>query len=370
MTTGHDGDIQHLEHAARIALRGHGRVEPNPMVGSVVLDAKGAVIGEGHHARCGEAHAERIALSRAGSASRGGTLYCTLEPCAHQGRTPPCTDAILESGLKRVVFGTLDPNATASGGAELIRSAGIDVRHLPTEATEVLNAPYVHRIRTGLPWMIAKWAQTIDGRIATAGGDSRWISSDRSRRLVHRERGRVDAVMTGIGTLLADNPRLTPRQTRSPRRIPERIVVDGALQTPIDCTLVTTANEVPTIILCHPGASDGPHGALLRERGVVLEHFQSDEDLPETMRRLRARRGHDNILVEAGGGLLGRLFKQDLVNDALVFIAPKMLGDQQAPGSVRGRSPERIADSIELEPITAFPREDDVIAWYRTPRSG
>ena len=239
MTTGHDGDIQHLEHAARIALRGHGRVEPNPMVGSVVLDAEGVVIGEGHHARCGEAHAERIALSRAGSAARGGTLYCTLEPCAHQGRTPPCTDAILESGLKRVVFGTLDPNDTAAGGAELIRSAGIDVRHLPTTATEVLNAPYVHRIRTGLPWMIAKWAQTIDGRIATAGGDSRWISSDRSRRLVHRERGRVDAVMTGIGTLLADNPRLTPRQTRTPRRIPERIVVDGALQTPLDCALVT-----------------------------------------------------------------------------------------------------------------------------------
>ena len=176
-------DILHLEHAARIALRAHGQAEPNPMVGCVVLDESGTLVGEGRTARCGGPHAERIALARAGAAARGGTLLTTLEPCSHHGRTPPCTDAILEAGISRMVYGTADPNPEASGGAALLMEKGVAVDHLPIRATDLLNEPHVHRVRTGLPWIVAKWAQTIDGRIATAKGDSRWISSARSRRL-------------------------------------------------------------------------------------------------------------------------------------------------------------------------------------------
>ena len=363
-------DILHLEHAARIALRAHGQAEPNPMVGCVVLDESGTLVGEGRTARCGGPHAERIALARAGAAARGGTLLTTLEPCSHHGRTPPCTDAILEAGISRMVYGTADPNPEASGGAALLMEKGVAVDHLPIRATDLLNEPHVHRVRTGLPWIVAKWAQTIDGRIATAKGDSRWISSARSRRLVHRERGRVDAVMTGIGTVLADDPRLTPRDARSPRRTPDRIVVDDELRTPIDCRLVSTAAETPTTIICRPDAERGDHATRLRALGVSIRSSASDEDLGDTLRSLATERNHATVLVESGGGLLGRLFRQDLVNDALVFIAPKMLGDQEAPGSMRGRAPERIADCITFEPISILPREDDVVAWYRMPGSG
>jgi diaminohydroxyphosphoribosylaminopyrimidine deaminase/5-amino-6-(5-phosphoribosylamino)uracil reductase len=361
----HTVDRRHLDHAARIALRGHGLVEPNPLVGCVVLDASGSLVGEGYHQYFGQAHAERIALARAGKAARGGTLYCTLEPCVHHNRTPPCTDAIIEAGIARVVFGTSDPYPPAAGGGKLLEGAGIEVLHLETNATRRLSAPFVHGIRTGLPWIVAKWAQTIDGRIATAKGDSQWISSGRSRRLVHRERGRVDAVMTGIGTVLADNPRLTPRDLRKPRRMPERIVVDGALQTPLDCQLVRTAEETPTIIICHPDAAAGSRGDQLRSLGVLIRTCESDDALAETLKVLSAERGYATVLVESGGGLLGRLIRQGLINDALIFIAPKMLGDQEAPGSVRGCAPERITDGINLENICAFPRNDDVIAWYR-----
>ena len=194
---------------------------------------------------------------------------------------------------------------------------------------------------------------------------SQWISSARSRRLVHRERGRVDAVMTGIGTVLADDPRLTPRDLRTPRRMPERIVIDGALQTPLDCNLVKTAGETPTIVVCHPEAAGGERGDQLRALGVVIVTCASDDLLADTLRTLSAERGYATILVESGGGLLGRLFRRNLINDALIFIAPKMLGDQDAPGSVRGCAPERITDGIALESVCAFPRNDDVVAWYR-----
>ena len=361
----HVVDRRHLDHAARIALRGHGRAEPNPLVGSVVVDASGTLLGEGYHQRCGEAHAERIALARAGDAARGGTLYCTLEPCTHHNRTPPCTDAIMETGIKRVVFGTSDPYPPAAGGGRLLEEAGIEVLQLETDATRRLSAPFVHRVRTGMPWVVAKWAQTIDGRIATAKGDSQWISSRRSRRLVHRERGRVDAVMTGIGTVLADNPGLTPRDLRRPCRMPERIVVDGALQTPLNCQLVTTARETPTIIICHPDAAEGARGDQLRSLGVVIRTCESDDVMGQALKSLSSERGYATVLVESGGGLLGRLIRQELVNDALIFIAPKMLGDQDAPGSVRGCTPERITDGIALENVCTFPRHDDVIAWYR-----
>ena len=335
------------------------------MVGCVILDKTGEPIAEGRTAQCGGPHAERVALERAGADARGGTLLTTLEPCSHHGRTPPCTEAIIEAGISRVVFGVIDPNPCAAGGAEVLTAAGITVEHLPIRETDDLHAPFLHQLETGLPWIVAKWAQTLDGRIATAQGDSQWISSPRSRRLVHRERGRVDAVMTGIGTVLADDPRLTPRDVHRPRRRPERIVVDGELKTPLECRLVISATETPTIILCHPDHLQTPHAEALQARGVLLSPLESDDGLSDALRRLSSERGYGTIMVEAGGGLLGRLFHQGLINDALVFIAPTMLGDQNAPGSVRGHAPARIAEGIALRPLATFPRSNDVVAWYR-----
>ena len=357
--------IDHMRRAARIALRANGDAEPNPMVGCVVLDRSGGIVAEARTARCGGPHAERAALGSAGPLARGGTLLTTLEPCCHHGRTPPCTDAIIEAGIERVIFGTVDPNPVAAGGARVLVEAGIRVDHLPIPETDDLNAPFLHRLSTGLPWMVAKWAQTIDGRIATSNGRSRWISSPRSRRLVHRVRGRVDAVLTGIGTVLADDPRLTPRDAVHPRRHPERIVVDENLKTPLGAALVTSAGETPTTILCRPERLESNDADALRAAGVLLRPLANDEELRECLRALSAERGYGTILVESGGGLLGRLLAQNLINDALVFIAPLLLGDQEAPGSVRGHSPESIAEAARLRPLAVLPRRDDIVAWYR-----
>lgn len=354
-----------LERAARLALRGHGSVEPNPLVGCVIADQDGHVLAEAYHARCGEAHAERIALERAGEGARGSTLYTTLEPCSHHGRTPPCTEAILEAGVASVVFGTADPNPLAKGGAATLRLQGVEVEHVPTRATDLLNAAHLHRVQSGLPWIIAKWAQTLDGRIATAGGDSRWISSARSRRLVHRERSRVDAVLTGIGTVLSDNPRLTVRDVHSVRRTPDRVVIDDQLDIPVECTLVSTARSVPTLVFCRPDHAHGDRADSLREHGVVIEPLEEDGELAPALARVGRDRTWSTILVEAGGGLTGRLFKERLVNEAIVFIAPNLLGDAHAPSALRGRTPGQIADGIKLEPIAIFPRQDDIVAWYR-----
>src|SRR5262245_42932667 len=202
-------DIAHLRTAARLALRGRGGVEPNPMVGCVIVSAppRSEVVGWGYHRRVGGPHAEIVALRRAGPKARGGTMYCTLEPCSHVGRTPPCTAAIIEARIARVVTARRDPNPIAAGGLDCLRDAGIAIEGTDAcEAAIAVSDPFAHRVRSGLPWVIAKWAQTADGKVATRPphNESQWISSEASRMLVHRERGRVDAIVTGIGTVLRD----------------------------------------------------------------------------------------------------------------------------------------------------------------------
>lgn len=354
-----------MERAARLALRGHGNVEPNPLVGCVIADSTGHVVAEGYHAHCGEAHAERIALKRAGKEAQNCTLYTTLEPCSHHGRTPPCTDAIIEAGIARVFFGTSDPHDIAAGGASLLNAQGIETEHLPTHATDLLNAPYLYRLRTGLPWIIAKWAQTLDGRIATSSGDSQWISSARSRRLVHRQRGRVDAILTGIGTVCADNPQLTARDVRRPRRIPDRIIIDDTLETPIESTLIQTARDTPTVLLCRPEFQNSKQADALTQTGAIVEAMSQDSVGP-TLARIAKERSWSNILVEAGGGVTGRLLKEHLINELLVFIAPQLVGDADAPGPIRGMNPTNIRDGITVDSVAVFPRRDDIVAWYRT----
>ncbi len=310
------------------------------MVGCVVVDRSGAVAGRGCHARCGEAHAEVNALAAAGDRARGGTAYVTLEPCSHHGRTPPCVDALVAAGVARVVFATKDPNEVAAGGAERLAAAGIVVEHLEIDEARILNEPFLHRLRTGLPWVCTKWAMTLDGRITTGDGGPRWITSEESRRAVHRERGCVDVMFTGIGTVIADDPDLRPRGVRA-KRIPRRIVVDTRLELPLESALVRTVSKAPVEVLAfEPSiAAKAVHAKALRARGVRIDVAPQDQAgrllLRPVMERL-AREGVANVLVEAGGGINGELLNESLINEVWAFHAGLVVGDGRGIGPVRG----------------------------------
>lgn len=357
--------------AARLAIRGHGGAEPNPLVGCVLVSPDGTVVGEGYHRRYGEAHAEQMAIDRAGTSARGSTAYVTLEPCNHHGRTPPCTEALIRAGVVRVVYARQDPFHPAAGGADRLREAGVEILLDESCAAAVhVSDPFVRRVTTGLPWVIAKWAQTIDGRIATRSSASRWISNEQSRRLVHRERGRVDAILTGIGTVLADDPALTARKVRV-RRTARRLVVDPDLAIPMDAMLVRTAHQTPTTILTtHTALNESAlRIADLERAGVELLALpirQGSPDIAEGLRELVRRHSLTNVLVESGGGLLGALFSQRLISEAMVFIAPLLFGDEKARSGVRGMTVNEVAGGTKLELTGVHRRGDDVLLRYRT----
>lgn len=240
-------DARFLSLAGRLALRGQGDVEPNPLVGCVIV-RRGVILGMGHHRRFGQAHAEQEALddcARRGHDAAGATVYCTLEPCACAGRQPACVDALISARVARVVYARSDPTPGKGGGAGRLRGAGItaELSDANPLATGV-SAPFIRRATTGLPWVVAKWAQTIDGRVATRSGESQWISGERARARVHRLRARVDAILTGIGTVLGDDPLLTARGVHRRRRHAARVVADTDLDIPIQCQLVRTARDI------------------------------------------------------------------------------------------------------------------------------
>jgi len=375
-------DRRWLAAAARVALRGHGGAEPNPLVGCILVRPDGTIASWGYHARCGEGHAEAIALARAGAAARGCTAYVTLEPCAHHGRTPPCADALARAGVARVVYAVADPNPTASGGALSLRAAGVAVDRVECDACDAVSAPFVHRIREQRPWVIAKWAQTLDGRTATRGGDSKWISGPRSRAMVHRERARVDAVLVGIGTVFADDPHLLPRISRR-RRIPRRVIVDPSLATPFDAQIVRTSSQGPVEIATTPEAIDaltqhardhwqqrnvlltplyrtssGVHGSMRGiERGMLLA----------LLRDLYAR-GVSTLLAEGGAGLLGALFDEDLIDDAWCFVAPLAVADAAGVPVATGHGRIQMIDSLRFALMDTRRRGDDAMLWWRRQR--
>jgi diaminohydroxyphosphoribosylaminopyrimidine deaminase/5-amino-6-(5-phosphoribosylamino)uracil reductase len=328
----HDIDMRLMARAARIALRGHGGAEPNPMVGCVIATPEGTVISEGYHRRCGGAHAEVHALMAAGARARGATAYVTLEPCAHHGRTPPCADALVRAGVARVVFARPDPNAAAQGGAARLRLAGIDAVRLPHAAAETLAEGFARRVTHGMPWVVAKWAATTDGRSVAHPGHGRWISSDRSRRMVHRERARVDAVLTTASTVIADDPHLMPR-TGSIRRVPRRVVLDMRLRTPPDARIVRTAHEGPVEIACDPAvrADRSPQETLPLERAGIMWRDVSSEMgrdcILRALMRALAADGVSTVLTEAGPRLCRALIDADLVDEAWTFTSTAVAGD-------------------------------------------
>ncbi|MBS0191763.1 MAG: bifunctional diaminohydroxyphosphoribosylaminopyrimidine deaminase/5-amino-6-(5-phosphoribosylamino)uracil reductase RibD [Phycisphaerales bacterium] len=364
-----------LDLAARVAWRADGYVGANPLVGAVIVKS-GRVIGIGHHRRFGDVHAERAAIDdciRRGEDPRGATVFVTLEPCSHTGKQPPCSDLLIRAGVGEVVCARRDPNPLAAGGSGRLKEAGITVRFTDASRLAIsLADPFVKRITTGLPWVIAKWAQTIDGRIATRSGESKWISSDRSRRRVHRLRARVDAVLTGMGTVLADDPMLTARDVRKVRSRAMRVIADSDLDIPETSALVRTATETPTIVFCEKELATAEITCEKRKRlaelGVQVEGVPgrgTGVDLREVLCVLAGRFGVSAVLVEAGPGLLGSMIDGDLVDEMCVYIAPMMLGDEMARSAAAGRIAPTLAAAHRYELMRAKQIGNDLEVVYR-----
>jgi diaminohydroxyphosphoribosylaminopyrimidine deaminase/5-amino-6-(5-phosphoribosylamino)uracil reductase len=355
-----------MRRALELAARGRGAVEPNPMVGAAVV-RDGRCAGEGWHQRHGGPHAEVSALAAAGEQARGATLYVTLEPCCHHGKTPPCTDAILKAGVARVVAAMSDPFPRVSGrGADLLRQAGVAVEVGLCEAeARRLNAPYLKLLAAGKPWVIAKWAMTLDGKIATRTGDSKWISGEASRRVVHELRGRVDAVVVGVGTVLADDPALTARPPGP--RVAARVVLDSRLRTPAESQLARTAREVPVLLVTSGRAPQEKREAFARLGCEVL--LPGDEggrpSLPRLLEEM-GRRRWTNVLVEGGGEVLGGFLDAGAIDEVHVFIAPRLVGGEQARSPILGRGVERIAEALALREVEVALVEGDVYIQGRT----
>lgn len=349
-----------MRHALRLAARARGSVEPNPLVGAVVV-RKGRVVGTGYHRYFGGPHAEVYALKAAGAEAKGATLYVTLEPCCHFGKTPPCTDAVLAAGVARVVVAMVDPFAKVRGrGVKKLRAAGVavDVGLLREEA-QALNAPFIKRVATGLPYVIAKWAQTLDGCIATATGESKWISSDVSRGQVQVLRGRVDAIVVGLGTALADDPLLMarPASARDLKRTATRIVLDSRCKLPPTCQLVRTLAFAPVMVahLADLDRAAERRRRVLAERGVITVPLPADgAGRPALAALLRVLGGQEytNILVEGGPELMAAFVREGLVDEAHVYIAPKVIGGQGARHAIGGPDLAKLALAPAFE-ITA-----------------
>lgn len=335
--------------ALELARRGEDAAEPNPLVGAVVVQ-HGAVVGEGWHEVFGGPHAEVNALRAAGERARGATLYVTLEPCAHQGKTPPCAPVVAGSGVARVVAAMGDPFPAVDGrGFAQLRAAGIEVTVGVREAeARRLNAPFVQYVTHGRPWVVAKWAMTLDGKIAAAGGDSKWITGDAARRLARRWRQGCGAVLVGVGTVLADDPEL--RGEDAARAQPWRVVLDTHARTPPACRLARTARETVTAIVHGPEAPPERLRALAEAgcRLLAVGMSAGRADLEDALRRLGAA-GIPRVFVEGGGQVLGSLFASGRVDEVRAFVAPVIAGGATAPTPVAGVGVGRIADAWRLE---------------------
>jgi diaminohydroxyphosphoribosylaminopyrimidine deaminase/5-amino-6-(5-phosphoribosylamino)uracil reductase len=329
-------DQWYMTRALELAELGLGYVEPNPPVGCLVV-RDGEVVGEGFHRRFGGPHAEVEALQAAGPRARGADLFVSLEPCCHHGKTPPCTQAIVAAGVRRVVAALADPfPSVAGGGFDELRRAGIEVESgLLEPAARRLLAPYLKLQLSGRPWITAKWAMTLDGKLATASGQSRWITGDAARAIVHRLRGRVDAILIGRGTALADDPLLTARPPGA--RVAVRVVVDSRARLPLTGQLVQTARDVPLLVAVGPDAPADSCQAL-RDHGaevLCLEALDRQARLAELLAEL-GRRELTNLLVEGGAELLGALFDLGQIDEVHAFLAPRLFGGQAAPSPVGG----------------------------------
>jgi diaminohydroxyphosphoribosylaminopyrimidine deaminase/5-amino-6-(5-phosphoribosylamino)uracil reductase len=347
---------------ARLAL---GQASPNPAVGAVVVK-KGTVVGQGYTQPPGSHHAEVLALKRAGEAARGGVMYVTLEPCAHYGRTPPCTEAIISAGIKRVHMAMLDPNPIVSGrGKDELEQKGIKT-YLGEDAEEAreINEAYIKYITTGLPFVTAKFAISLDGKIATRTGNSRWISGPESRKYVHCLRYTSDAIMAGANTVIADDPHLTTRcsggKGGTARKQPLRVIVDGDGRIPLTAQVFKEPGE--TLLALGRTATPEERAAFAKVGAEIVElpATGSRADLGKLLEAL-GKRQITSVIVEGGGILLGSLFDQGLVDKVIAFIAPVIIGGAEAKTAVAGRGVDEVAESFRLEGMKVAKLGDDLM---------
>ena len=350
-----------MRRALALARRGIGKTSPNPAVGCVIVN-EGGIVGEGWHRKAGTPHAEVHALRMAGELARGADVFVTLEPCAHYGKTPPCTEALIRAGVARVFVGMTDPNPLVSGrGLAALRDASIHVECgvLENECRRV-NEPFVKHVTTGRPFVILKSAMTLDGKTATSTGDSRWVTNELSRRYAHRLRAMVDAVMVGVGTLIADDPQLTCRMGVRGRD-PSRVIVDSRLRTPPTAALFGLASSARTLIATTEPESVRA-GALVDAGAELLPCREEDGrvDLADLLLRLGAR-GVQSVLLEGGRELAGAALRGGLVARVLLFYAPKILCSEDGFGLCGGPGPRLMADAKRLRDITVRRFGEDIL---------
>ena len=354
-------DERYMRQALDLARKGVGLTNPNPPVGAVIVK-NGSVVGKGFHKKCGLAHAEALAIKAAGTRARGATMYVTLEPCDHFGRTPPCARSIVASGIRTVVIGASDPNPLTRGrGIRRLRAAGIRVvtGMLEPEAREMIR-PFGKWITQGLPYVTVKMAQSLDGKIATRTGDSRWISSEKSRRFVHDLRGHADAVMVGITTIMRDDPRLLSVSSKGKQ--PARVIVDSRLRTPLTARVIKTLRVSP-VYIATADRSIGAKERRYESRGARLIFAGTKRrrvDLAALLHAL-AELNIMHVLVEGGGEVVAGLVDAGLVDEFIFFVAPMIIGGRSAPTAVGGMGITRLVDAARLKEVSVKRFGDDVM---------
>lgn len=356
-------DTDYMQLALELARKGMGKTSPNPMVGAVITK-QDKIIGLGYHKQYGALHAERDAFASLSESAEGATLYVTLEPCCHYGKTPPCTDAIIEHKIKRVVVATLDPNPLVGGkGIQILREHGISVTTgvLEAEALE-LNHVFFHYITSKLPYVVMKYAMSADGKIATHTGASKWITSEEARNHVHTLRNQYTGIMVGIGTVKADNPMLTCRIPNGNH--PTRIVCDTNCQIALDSNIIKTAKDIPTYIACHTCTPEKKQalenaGAILIQVPLEQEHI----DLSCLLKELGSL-GIDSILVEGGGTLNESLLKTGLVNALKVYLAPKIIGGATSKTPVEGYGVDTLEQAYQFTHTSTQKLGTDILLEY------
>lgn len=360
-------DLEYMRRAIMLAERGAGFVNPNPMVGAVIVKG-GKVIGEGWHERYGEWHAERNAFKNCTGDARGATMYVTLEPCCHYGKTPPCTDAIIEHGIARVFVGMRDPNPLVAGkGIALLREAGIEVFvGMEDEAIREQNKVFLKYISTRRPWVALKTAMTLDGKIATGSGDSKWITGTEARAYVHELRHRLMAVMVGIGTAVADDPLLNCRIEGRGVRQPIRVIVDSNARLGLESQLVKTAREYRTIV-AHTRFAVEEKLEALRKAGVETLYCEEKEGRVDVdnLLALLGQMGVDSILLEGGGSLNYSFLSGGFTDEVYAFIAPKIVGGEKAKTPVEGIGIDKMADAITLERTDVLSLGQDLLVKFK-----
>ncbi|HEY0545213.1 MAG TPA: bifunctional diaminohydroxyphosphoribosylaminopyrimidine deaminase/5-amino-6-(5-phosphoribosylamino)uracil reductase RibD [Pyrinomonadaceae bacterium] len=341
-----------MRRALELAGRGAGQVSPGPLVGCVIATDDGRIVGEGFYLYLGVKHAEPLALEQAGELARGATAYVSLEPHAHQGRTPPCSEALIKAGIKRVVASIEDPNPLVSGkGFSQLREASIEVSVglLAHEASR-MNEKYIHFIKEARPFVHLKLAASLDGRIATRTGDSRWITGDEARGRVHKLRHEYDAILIGAGTALADDPLLTDRSGRTRHRPLTRVVLDNKLRLSPSSKLAQTTSDAPVLVFTSAGADEARASALLACGVEIIRHENQERGFQEIMKEL-ARRSIQSVLVEGGATVAGALLDAKLVDKISFFIAPLIIGGRDAPAAIIGNGAEFIKDAVNLRDV-------------------